>query len=55
MEELVIHKYQAEQLEDALRIVANTLNSRSRETCLDRQVMKAIEMIKEVLATSKDK
>ncbi|MBD2705528.1 hypothetical protein IC229_33275 [Spirosoma sp. BT702] len=50
MEELKIYQYQAKEIEDTLRIVANVLNSRSRETALDRQVMKAYEMIEKVLA-----
>lgn len=52
MEELIIYKYQAEQIEDTLRIVANILGSRKIEgqTCADRQVIKSIEMIKKVLS-----
>lgn len=52
MEELMIHKFEAEQIEDTLRIVANILGSRKIETqtCADRQVMKSIKMIKRVLA-----
>ncbi len=52
MEELMIHKFEAEQIEDTLRIVANVLGSRKVEgqTCCDRQVVKSIEMIKRVLA-----
>ncbi len=52
MEELIIHKFEAEQIEDTLRIVANILGSRKVEgqTCADRQVMKSIKMIKRVLA-----
>lgn len=53
MEELIILKFQAEQIEDTLRIVANILGSRTKETCADRQVCKSIEMIKEVLSKSK--
>lgn len=52
MEELMIHKYEAEQIEDTLRIVANILGSRSKETCADRQVMSSIKMIKRVLGKS---
>ncbi len=55
MEELIILKYQVEQLENTLRLVANTLCSRSKETCLDREVMKSIEYIDETLKKSKTK
>lgn len=53
MEELTINKFQAEHIEDTLRIVANILDSRKKTTCADRQVCLSIEMIKEVLAKSK--
>lgn len=49
MEELTINKFQAEQIEDTLRLVANILKSRSKETCLDRDIMQSWEMIKNVL------
>ena len=57
MEELIIFKYQAKKIEDTLRIVANILGSRNKETetCADRQVLKSIEHIKEVLSKSKTK
>lgn len=49
MEELKIYKYQAKQIEDTLRKVANTLESNNLTTCLDRDVMQSWEMIKNVL------
>jgi hypothetical protein len=57
VEELIIHKFEAEQIEDTLRIVANILGSRKIEgqTCADRQVMNSIRMIKRVLAKEKIK
>lgn len=45
----MIHKFEAEHIEDTLRIIANILKSRKKETCADRQVMKSIELIKRVL------
>ena len=52
MEELVIFKYQAKEIENTLRLVANVLGSRKEETCLDRQIMRSTEFIKEVLSKS---
>jgi len=51
----MIHKFEAEQIEDTLRIVANILGSRKKLTCADRQVCKSIEMIKRVLSEEKYK
>jgi len=34
-----LEKFQIEQIEDTLRLVANALNSYNRESCLDRNVM----------------
>jgi len=50
MKELKIHEFEAKQIEDTLRIVANILGNRKKETCADRQIMKSTEMIKRVLA-----
>ena len=57
MSELIIHKYQAEQIEDTLRIVANILDSRNKEkeTCADRCILKSIEHIKNVLNKTLEK
>ncbi len=49
MEELMIYRFQADHIEDTLRIIANILGSRTKETCADRQVVKAIEFINKVL------
>lgn len=49
MEELEIYEFQAKHIEDTFRKIANCMNSRSKETCLDRDVMQAWEMIKNVL------
>jgi len=55
MEELKIYKFQAESIKEALRIVANVLNSRDRETSLDRSVMVATELIENVIKKTPDK
>lgn len=49
MKELIIYEYQAKQIEDTLRIVANILGSRTKETSADRDVMQSIGMIKAVI------
>lgn len=50
MKELKIYEFQAKQIEDTLRMVSNVLESKSKETCLDRDVMQSWQMIKNVLA-----
>lgn len=55
MEELKIYKFQAEQIEDTLRLVARVLKSQSKETSIDRDVMQSWEMIKNVLNKEPDK
>ena len=55
MEELKILKYQAEQIEDTFRLIKNAYKvGKKDETCLDRQILKSIEMIKSVLTTAKE-
>jgi hypothetical protein len=54
MEELMINKYKAKVLENALRLVANINGCRTKETAFDREVMLATKYIKEVLATAED-
>lgn len=49
MKELKIYEFQAKQIEDTLRIVARVLESKSKETCLDRDIMSSWMMIKNVL------
>jgi hypothetical protein len=49
-QELKIYEWQAKQIEDTLRMVANTLDSERQTTCLDRNVMQSWCMIKNVLA-----
>lgn len=56
MEELIIHKYQAKIIENALRLVIRTLECRNKETecAMDREILKAEQFIKEVLNKSKE-
>lgn len=51
---LSIYKFQAEQIEDTFRIVARTLDSKDKKTCLDRDVMVSWQMIKNVLSEKID-
>lgn len=55
MEELIIHKYQAETIENALRLAMRALDSRKKETetAMDRELLRADKYIKEVLGKSK--
>lgn len=55
MEELIIYKFQAEQLENTLRLVANLLKSQSKETCLDRDIMQSWQMVKNVIEGKPEK
>lgn len=50
MKELKIYEFQAKQIEDTFRIVARILDSKSKKTCVDRDVMQSWQMIKNVLA-----
>lgn len=50
MKELKIYEYQAEHIENTLRIVARLLESNKKDTSLDRDVMQAWSMIKNVLS-----
>lgn len=55
MEELKIYRFQADHIEDALRKVNNVLKCHTKESCLDRDVMQSIEMIKAVLERNPNK
>jgi hypothetical protein len=55
MKELKIYEFQAKRIEDTLRLVANTLHSHGKTTCLDRDVMQSWEMIINVLAEHPEK
>ena len=49
MEELKIYKYQAKHIEDALRLTARYEKSSKLETCYDRDVMQALQMIRNII------
>lgn len=50
MKELMIYEYQAKEIQDALRIAIRVLDSRKKETCLDRSLMRAKEYIDDVIS-----
>lgn len=50
MAELKIYKFQAKQIEDTFRLVARAMESKTKETSLDRDVMQSWQIIKNVLA-----
>ena len=54
MEKLNIYEFQAKQIEDTFRMVANLLKSKTKETCLDRDIMVSWQMIKNVLSKDID-
>lgn len=55
MKELKIYEFQAKQIEDTFRLVARLLESKNKETSLDRDVMQSWEYIKNVLSEDIDK
>lgn len=54
MKELKIYEFQAKQIEDTLRLVERVLGSKSKTTCLDRDIMQSWQMIKNVLENKID-
>lgn len=54
MKELIIYEYQAKQIEDTLRLVANILQSHQKTTSLDRDVMQSWAMIQNVINEKPD-
>ena len=54
MKELKIYEYQAKHVRDALQLVARVYECKSKETCLDRDVMQAIEMMNNILNEKPD-
>ena len=54
MKELKIYEFQARQIEDTFRLISNLLESKTKQTCLDRDIMQSWEMIKNVLAEQID-
>lgn len=55
MKELKIYEFQAEHIKDTLRLVANILGSRKKESSVDRDVIQAQQMIDNVLSGEIDK
>lgn len=49
MKELKIYEFQAKQIENTFRIVANILESHNKESCIDRDIMQGWEYIKNVI------
>lgn len=49
MEELTIFEFQAKEIQDTLRQVANILKSHSRETAVDRSIMVSAEMLENII------
>lgn len=49
MEEISVPKYILEIAANAIRMAANTLDSRSRETCMDREIDHSERLLKWVL------
>jgi hypothetical protein len=49
MKKLYIYEYQAKDIENALRLAANALNSKNKKTSMDRDIMQACQYIKNVL------
>jgi len=49
MKELKIYEFQAKQIEDTFRLVARLLNSKNKDTCLNRDVMQSWKIIENVL------
>lgn len=49
MEKLEIYRFQAIDIENTLRMVANILDSHKKETCLDRNVIQSLERMRNVL------
>jgi len=54
MEEITIYKFQLEEIQDALRMTANLLNSRNGETCMDRTIRNAEQYANNALIGKKD-
>ena len=54
MKELIIYEYQAKQIEDTLRLVARTLQSQTKTTSLDRDIMQSWVMIQNIINENPD-
>lgn len=49
MEDIVVPKYVLKNIENTLRLWANTHNSYSKETCLDRETIGALNCVRKLL------
>lgn len=54
MKEITIYQFQLEAIYEALRVAANTLNSRDKKTCLDRMITQAEQFARNALDGKKD-
>lgn len=50
MKEVILYEYQAKTIENTLRLVSNLLESQSKTTCLDRDIIQSWEFMKNALA-----
>jgi hypothetical protein len=55
MEELIIYKFQAKAIEDALRSAARIFKSQSKTTCVDRDIIESWQYIQNVIDGNIDK
>ena len=49
MEEILVNKWILENIANAIRMAANALESRKRETCMDREIDHSERLLKWVL------
>ncbi len=49
MKELIIYEFQAKEIENTLRLVANAMGSHKKESCLDRDIMQCWNVISNIL------
>lgn len=55
MKEIIIYEFQAKQIKDTLRLVANRLDSSKKLTSLDRDVMQSMQMIENAIKGEPEK
>ena len=55
MNEVKLYEFQAKQIEDTLRLVANLLESKDKTTSLDRDIMQSWNYIKNALEGNPNK
>lgn len=55
MKEITIYEFQLKAIREALRVVANTYDCRSNDTCMDRMVSEAEKYAENALKGEKDK